>query len=605
MTKLVKQLSSWRELFSLGQLRFRWLALSLALLFIATIFEGFSFGLLIPFLKQAAGMGTYEGWRNIAVIGPLLQKINFESLSSRVDYLLIVIVLAVIIRQAASYSSQLLYYIAVQLFETRLRMVAYERILSYGCSFFDNVKKGEIHNTLMRFTQEIADLCRHSFTLLQALFFVTIYLIVLVNISLPLSVTAIAMAPLFYFLLRVLFKSIHRFYKKILKQEQSAHGFSFDIFSNIKLVKSMGREKDERDKFNQHERGRCRDSVLAYSLYLLIPPLQEILMTIGIGSIIWIALNYYLKDDSSFLIKLIVSLLLFRRAVGVLNNFFSNVPQVIRRLPYVQEYERLVDPSKKGIVISKGQALQDIKKGIEYREVSMSYAETSNETVLHNISLFIPAGSFTAVVGTSGAGKSTLMELLPRFYDYQKGDILIDGVSLREFDMQSLRASIGFISQDTLVLNDTIYNNIRYAKPNASEEEIKEAAEKARVSDFIKNLPDGIHAFIGDKGVRLSGGELQRLAVARVILRKPKILLLDEATSALDSVSEQLIQESLEEIASNCTTIAIAHRLSTIRHATQVVVLEQGRIVECGKPEDLIAKKEGRFSRYWQAQKFE
>jgi len=596
-----KKISPFIGLCRLGQLKGYWLVISFHLLLIATAFEGFSFGLLVPFLKQAAGMGAYEGWRNIPWLGGVLKELHFETISHRMDLLLCIIVAAVIIRQITNYLSQVLYFAATSMFEAKLRMAGYSRILNYGCSFFDNAKKGEIQNTLMRFTQEIAEMMRQIFGLCQNLFFAMVYIIVLVNVSLPLSLTAIVLAPVLYLLLRSLFNTIHRVYKRILQQEQRSHGLSFDVFSNIKLVKAMGRERDESNRFNTQERERTRDNVLAASLYLLIGPLQEILMTIGIAAIIGVSLTYYFKDDPSFLIKLIVSLLLFRRAVGVLNTFFSNYPQMIRRFPFVREYAELTDTSDKAILCWGEKKLDVLSYGIEYRAVSMGY--TKQQFVLKDISLFMPAGSFTAVVGVSGTGKTTLVELLPRFYDYQQGEILVDDVPLREYDIESLRGSIGFVSQDTLVLNDSILNNILYAKPDASLADVIDVAEKSRVADFSNNLSDGLNTIIGDKGAKLSGGELQRLSIARVMLRKPKILILDEATSALDSISEKMIQEALDRLAKGCTTIAIAHRLSTIRNADLIIVLDEGKVVEKGTMDQLLSRK-GLFSRYWETQQF-
>jgi len=588
-----------KSLMTFGQLRTGLLSASFVLLLIAAIFEGFSFGLLVPFLKQAAGMGAYEGWKNIPFLGQTLKSLHFEGVSHRIDLLLCIIVCAVIFRQVCSYVSQVLFYSATSIFEANLRINGYEKLLSYGCVFFDSVKKGEIHNTLMRFTQEVAELMRQLFGLCQNLFFLVIYILVLINVSIPLSLTALAIAPLFYGVLRSLFNTILGLYNKILKQEQKNHGLSFDVFSNIKLVKAMGREKDESRTFKEQELGRTRDNVLAYCVQLLIGPLQEVLMTMGIAVIIWISFAYYFKDDPSFLIKLIVSLLLFRRTVGALSSLFSSYPNVIRRLPFVREYRNLLEPSNKGLISFGNMELDNLHKGIEYRDVSMGYSK--NQPVIKDVSFFVPVGSFTAIVGASGTGKSTLVELLPRLYEYQSGVILVDDIPLHEFSLDSLRRGIGFVSQDTLVLNDTIFNNIAYAKTNASEKEVLEAAEKAKVTDFTKKLPEGMRTQIGDKGVKLSGGELQRLSIARVILRSPKILVLDEATSALDSISEKLIQDSLTVLAKGRTTIAIAHRLSTIQNADSIIVMDCGRVVEQGTMEGLM-KNKGLFFNYWNTQ---
>ncbi len=598
-----RQILGLLEFCRLGGLQFHLLGASMILLGIAAVFEGFSFGALVPFLKQAAGMGPYEGWRNIPVVGNLLSAVHFEQAYKRVDLLLGIIVIAVFIRQCAAYVSQILYCVATQSFEVRLRIVGYKRILNYGCLFFDSVKKGEIHNTLMRFTAEVADLMRTLFDLTRNILFGTIYLITLLAISSQLCLISIAVTPLFYWLVQKLFKKIHALYTSVLNTEQKGYGLSLDVFSNIKLVKAMSREYDEARSFESNEHLRNRHSILAYSLYLLISPLQEILLTIGIAIILWMSLTIYFRDDPAFLVKLIVAVLIFRRAMQVVNYSLSLFPLVIRRIPFVRELRKLLNQRDKSVISCGNHILRKVTKGIEYRGLEMAYVP-KGEPSLKNISFFIPAGSFTAIVGASGAGKTTLVELLPRFYEYQGGDILIDDISIRDYDLTSLRNAIGFVSQDTLVLNDTLYNNILYAKPNASSDEIQVAANKAYVTVFASKLTEGLNTVIGDKGVKLSGGELQRLAIARVILRQPMILILDEATCSLDSQSEQLIQHSLNELSADRSTIAIAHRLSTIQHADQIIVFEQGRIAETGKSQDLIAKQ-GAFYQYWNAQKIQ
>ena len=233
--------------------------------------------------------------------------------------------------------------------------------------------------------------------------------------------------------------------------------------------------------------------------------------------------------------------------------------------------------------------------------VSVDFGYEPQNLVLHDISLTIERGKMTALVGGSGAGKSTLADLIPRFYDPTRGTILIDGVDLKTYDIKSLRQKLAVVSQDTFIFNANVRDNIAYALEGVSEAEILEAARQAYALEFIQQLPEGFDTQLGDRGVRLSGGQRQRLAIARALLRDPEILILDEATSALDSVSERLIQESLEKLYMGRTVVAIAHRLSTITRADRVVVLEQGRIVEQGKYQELIEQR-GRLWKYHQMQ---
>ncbi|HEY9708750.1 MAG TPA: ATP-binding cassette domain-containing protein, partial [Oculatellaceae cyanobacterium] len=225
----------------------------------------------------------------------------------------------------------------------------------------------------------------------------------------------------------------------------------------------------------------------------------------------------------------------------------------------------------------------------------------ASSLILQDITLTIERGQTTALVGASGAGKTTLADLIPRFYDPTQGQVLIDGVDLQKFEINSLRRKMAVVSQDTFIFNTSVRNNIAYGTQGASEEAILEAARLANALEFIQEMPEGFETQLGDRGVRLSGGQRQRIAIARALLRSPEILILDEATSALDSVSERLIQESLEKLAVGRTVIAIAHRLSTIAQADKVVVLEHGHIVEQGKYQELLEQR-GKLWKYHQMQ---
>ena len=240
-----------------------------------------------------------------------------------------------------------------------------------------------------------------------------------------------------------------------------------------------------------------------------------------------------------------------------------------------------------------------LKNSIEFIGVDFSY--NLNEPVLHQIDLSIEKGETTAIVGGSGAGKTTLVDLISRFYDPTKGKIKIDGINLRDLEINSLRRQMAIVSQHSFLFNTSVKNNIAYGLENVDDREIEKAAKLANAWEFIQELPEAMETILGDRAVRLSGGQQQRIAIARAILRNPEILILDEATSALDSVTEKLIQESLEQLSRGRTTIAIAHRLSTIINADKVVVMERGRIVEQGKYQDLLDRR-GSLWKYHQMQ---
>jgi len=237
--------------------------------------------------------------------------------------------------------------------------------------------------------------------------------------------------------------------------------------------------------------------------------------------------------------------------------------------------------------------LPPFEREIEFQDLSFSYGDTP---VLHDINLRIRKGSTVALVGPSGGGKSTLADLLPRFYDPGSGQILIDGLDLRACTIHSVRDQMGIVTQESILFNDTIFNNIRF-NTEATEVEVMEAARIANAHDFIMASPEGYQTVIGDRGSRLSGGQRQRLSIARAILRNPPILILDEATSALDTESEKLVQEALQRLMQNRTSLVIAHRLSTVQHADEIVVLQQGRIVERGTHDELLRREGGVYQR--------
>ena len=230
----------------------------------------------------------------------------------------------------------------------------------------------------------------------------------------------------------------------------------------------------------------------------------------------------------------------------------------------------------------------DLKESIDFRHITFSY--NSQHQVLNDISLHIRKGETIALVGQSGSGKSTLVDLLPRFHDVQGGEILIDGTNIKDLSIQDLRSLIGYVNQEAILFNDSFYNNITFGVENATREQVIEAAKIANAHDFIMESEQGYDTNIGDRGCRLSGGQRQRISIARAILKNPAILILDEATSALDTESERLVQEALERLMKTRTTIAIAHRLSTIKNASQIYVLYEGKIVEHGRHEELLAK---------------
>lgn len=316
-------------------------------------------------------------------------------------------------------------------------------------------------------------------------------------------------------------------------------------------------------------------------------PVSELLGTVLIVVVLWFGGTLILGDNSPIsAASFIYYLTILYSVINPLKDLSKatyNIPRGLasmERIDAILKAENHITDGEKGVVID------EMMDCIEYKNLTFSYDGERN--VLKNINLKIPKGKTVALVGQSGSGKSTMVDLLPRFYDVQQGEIAIDGVNIKDMTVESLRSLMGNVNQEAILFNDSFYNNITFGVKDATMEQVIEAAKIANAHDFIMETEDGYNTNVGDRGCRLSGGQRQRISIARAILKNPPILILDEATSALDTESERLVQEALERLMKDRTTIAIAHRLSTIKNADEICVLRDGEIVERGKHEELL-----------------
>jgi subfamily B ATP-binding cassette protein MsbA len=367
-----------------------------------------------------------------------------------------------------------------------------------------------------------------------------------------------------------------------------------EALTGIRVVKTFGCEEAEGARFQHSNRAFLRATMKGVQVSSLVSSHMEVIGVLGVAVIIWYG-GYLVIDGEmtpgaffSFLAAMFMAYTPSRRLAGA-NNTIQQALSAAERVFGVLDLENERDRDR-GL-----RELSPITRSLEFRGVTFQYDGTE-QPALRDINLSMSAGEVVALVGSSGSGKTTLANLVPRFYEPTQGMILLDGQNTREGTLKSLRRQIGIVSQDTVLFDETVRNNIAYGKLDAAEHELVEAAQAAYAHDFIQRLPDGYDTVIGENGVKLSGGERQRLAIARAILRDPPILILDEATSALDSESERIVQLALSNLMRNRTTLVIAHRLSTVQNADRIIVLDRGRIVETGSHEELL-RNGGRYQR--------
>ena len=384
---------------------------------------------------------------------------------------------------------------------------------------------------------------------------------------------------------------VRKYYKRSFARIADVFSRMHEVFSGIRAVKAYYAEDRENERFRAVNRKYYRQAIKAMRLHIMFTPLMEM---VGVTStLIFLLYSYKHGITVTELAALLTPAMMAFRPIKDISKVFASLQQ---SMAAADRYFALLDTDTSLPEKADAVELTEFKQGITVRDVCFSY---DDRVVLDHVSFDIPHGSMVAVVGETGSGKSTIANLLARFYDVDSGSIAIDGVDIRDYRIASLRRMIGVVNQDAIMFNETIAANIAYGKPDASMDEIIAAAKLANAHDFIVNgpHPKGYETEVGEKGFKLSGGEKQRVSIARAILRNPPILILDEATSALDTVTEKLVQEALNRVMSNRTVFAIAHRLSTIRNADMILVMQNGRIAEFGKEADLLARENGIYKR--------
>lgn len=381
--------------------------------------------------------------------------------------------------------------------------------------------------------------------------------------------------------------------------DTDANTKAIDSLLNFETVKYFGNEEMEARRFDKSMEGYERSATKVWTSLGWLNFGQGLIFGFGLLIMMAMSARAVQAGEQTLGDFVFINAMLMQLAIPL--NFIGFIYREIRQgLTDIEQMFDLLDIASEVTDKPDAKTLQVRDGAIKFDNVHFAY--DPNRQILRGVSFEVPPGKTVAVVGPSGAGKSTMSRLLFRFYDVQQGSVTIDGQDVRDVSQKSLRAAIGMVPQDTVLFNDTIAYNIRYGRPDASEEEVMRAAEMAQIGDFIRALPDGFNTMVGERGLKLSGGEKQRVAIARTILKAPPILILDEATSALDTATEQEIQDSLDIVSKDRTTLVIAHRLSTVISADEIIVLRDGEIAERGDHNTLMAKKRGLYAQMWARQ---
>jgi subfamily B ATP-binding cassette protein MsbA len=445
-------------------------------------------------------------------------------------------------------------------------------------------------------SETIGDLIREGLTALG-------WIIAMFWFDWKLALVSMTGAPLVLYPLVRLGQRVRRSTRRSQEELEHLSHVTAEAFTGHRIVKAFGAEAHEAARFGAASNRLYRTNLKVTSTVSVLPPIMEFLGGVAIVALLWYGQQRIASGmtPGAFLSFIFAAFMLYT-PVKRLSRVNANLQQAIAAASRIFE---ILDTHSEVHERAGARPLAPHTRSIEFRDVSFAYDDGAGKVVLRNVSFNARAGQVIAIVGLSGAGKTTLVNLLPRFYDVTGGAILVDGTDIRDVTLKSLRQQIGIVTQETVLFDDTIANNIAYGQPEASREAIEAAARAAHAHEFIEPLPDKYGTRIGERGQRLSGGQRQRLAIARALLKNSPILILDEATSSLDAESELLVQEALANLMRNRTAFVIAHRLSTVRRADAIVALEKGRVAEIGRHEELLAKPAGVYAKLYALQLFD
>jgi subfamily B ATP-binding cassette protein MsbA len=555
----------------------------------AAVLDVFSFTLLIPFLDRLFAVETPAnpiGKLQERLIGVFLRA--SDPMTSLLHIIVVILVAVALKNTLVWFSGQL--GAQLQEYVTRdMRNVLYKHLQRLPLAFFTRTKTGQILARVLSDTQQTKQVITQAVTQsLQAGAVVIITVITLFTYSWRLTLIALVIAPMLTAGLQPLLRKLRKGHRTLVNQYGEMTSVVQESVSGIRLVKSFSGEDYEEGRFIDASDRYSKGMVRVTRLSVMAQPLTETVGTAIAVLLLWVGARQVLIDHTLSGSTLITFLILVMRMLQPLKQLSQMPTTAMQSFASAERIFEILDQPTELAQDHGTRTEARLDRDLAFEHVSFAY---DGDPVLTDVHFCANRGEVIALVGPSGAGKSTLVDLIPRFYEPTAGRILLDGVDTREFSLPALRALTGIVSQDTVLFNDTVRNNIAYAAGGKfTDAQVAAAARAANAHEFILELPQGYQTLLGERGTRLSGGQRQRLAIARALLTDPPILILDEATSALDTESERLVQEAIERLLTGRTVFVIAHRLSTITHANQILVLDRGCIVERGTHADLLAR---------------
>jgi subfamily B ATP-binding cassette protein MsbA len=576
------------------------------------VFSLVSFVMLIPFLNLLFGIEELVITKPVfhlnaeSVIGYLnfyISKIIIES--GKVDalfFICIFLLTSFFLRNLSRFLA--MFFLAkVRVNSVRdIRDEIYHKILILPISYYNQRRKGDIMSRITTDVQEIDVSIMHYLEIIfRDPITIIAYYVTMLIMSPELTVFVTILLPVTGYVIGLIGRNLRKESKVGQARFSGLLSVVEETISGLRIIKAFTAIGFSDARFRELNRNYSRMMVRVFRTRDLSSPMSEFLSSVVIIIVLWYGGRLVLGDSGTISAAVFITyILIFSQIIPPAKSFSTGYYSIQKGIASAERVFEILDAEE--VIIEKADPVRvgNFNNKIEYRGVHFSY---ETEEVLSKINVEIPKGRIIALVGPSGGGKSTFVDLLPRFYDTVGGEILLDGINIRDYRIDDLRSLMAIVTQESILFNDTVYNNIVFGKPGVTKEEVITAAKVANAHEFIMAMEDGYETNIGDRGAKLSGGQRQRISIARAILRNPPILILDEATSSLDSESERLVQDALLKVMKDRTSIVIAHRLSTIKFADEIIVLEKGRIVESGNHEQLI-KAGGLYKRLHDLQTF-